>query len=177
MLFVGFAQKAKAQEPLKLVATTPMPGFSGDFDHFAVNLKGNRLFLAAEEHKTVEVFDLRTGKRIHSITGFGDPHMMVYLPDSNNLIVTGGDEFGMVELVSGKDYKILGTVKLPPIVDHAVFNPVNKYYYVQSATDKGSKTHMLNIIDTKTFNRVGNIDRIPGEENEAMRIDRAGKKL
>jgi DNA-binding beta-propeller fold protein YncE len=184
MLLVVFALKVRAQEPLKLVARTPMPGFSGDFDHFAVDLKGHRLFLAAEEHKTVEVFDLRTGKRIHSITGFGDPHMMVYLPNSNNLIVTDGDSpddpephFGMVELVSGKDYKILGTIKLPPIVDHAVFNPVNKYYYVQSGTDKGSKTHMVNIIDTKTFKHVGDIDGIPGEENEAMTIDRAGKKL
>jgi hypothetical protein len=52
----------------------PMPGFTGDFDHFGLDLKGNRLFLAAEEHKTVEVFDLRTGARIHSIEGFGHPH-------------------------------------------------------------------------------------------------------
>ena len=42
--------------PLKLAATTPLPGFSGDFDHFAVDLKGNRLFLTAEDHKTVERF-------------------------------------------------------------------------------------------------------------------------
>src|ERR1700682_3329400 len=113
MLFVVFAQKARAQEPLKLVATTPMPGYEGDFDHFGVDLKGNRLFLAAEEHKTVEVFDLRTGKRIHSITGFGHPLMMAFLPDSKNLIVTDGEP-GSVELVSGKDCKILGTIKLPP---------------------------------------------------------------
>src|SRR6202165_356696 len=93
VLLAAFAGQDIAQDkqPLKLVARTPMPGFSGDFDHFAVDLKGHRLFLAAEEHKTVEVFDLRTGKRIHSITGFGDPHMMVYLPNSNNLIVTDGD--------------------------------------------------------------------------------------
>jgi len=25
-----------------------MPGFTGDFDHFGLDLKGNRLFLAAE---------------------------------------------------------------------------------------------------------------------------------
>jgi len=29
------------------------------------------LFLIAEDHKTVEVLDIRTGKRIHTITGFG----------------------------------------------------------------------------------------------------------
>lgn len=177
MLLVAFALEAGSQEPLKLVATTPMPGYSGDFDHFAVDLKGNRLFLAAEEHKTVEVFDLHTGKRIHSIRGFGDPHMMVYLPDSNSLIVTDGDDFGMVELVSGKDYEIVNTIKLPSGVDHAAFDPVNKYYYVQSGSEKGSKTHMINIIDTRTFKHVGDIEGVPGEDNEAMTIDRAGKKL
>jgi len=82
---LAVVQKAPGQEkaPLKLIATTPLPGLSGDFDHFGVDLKGNRLFLAAEDHKTVEVFDLKTGKPLHSITGFGQPHAIVYLPDSN----------------------------------------------------------------------------------------------
>jgi len=33
---------------LKLVVTTPLPGFSGDFDHFGLDVKGKRLFLTAE---------------------------------------------------------------------------------------------------------------------------------
>jgi len=40
-----------------MIATTPMPGYTGDFDHFGLDLKGNRLFLASEDQKTVEVFD------------------------------------------------------------------------------------------------------------------------
>src|SRR5438270_10746995 len=73
------ALSMQAQElPLRLVTAIPMPGFTGDFDHFGVDLTRNRLFLAAEEHKTVEVFDLRNGKRLQSIEGFGQPLMMVY---------------------------------------------------------------------------------------------------
>src|SRR5216684_4347653 len=128
-LIFALAPNAVAQEkpPLKLMATTPLPGFSGDFDHFALDLKG---------------------KPLHSITGFGQPHAAVFLPDVNKLIVTDGDDFGMVELVSGEDYKILDTIKLPPGVDGAVFNPVNQYYYVESGSDEpGAKTHALNIID------------------------------
>ena len=168
-------QGALAQEkaPLKLIETTPLPGFSGDFDHFAADLKGNRLFLAAEDHKTVEVFDLKSGKPIHSITGFGQPHAIVYLPDSNKLIVTDGDDFGRVALVSGENYQILETIKLPDGVDGAVFNPVNKYYYVESG---GKTEHQLNIIDTKAFKHVGDIT-LPGSHSEAMVIDRAGKKM
>src|SRR5713101_9511474 len=97
----------KAQElPLKLITTIPMPGFTGDFDHFGLDLKGNRLFLASEDQKTVEVFDLRTGDRIHSIKGFGQPLTMAYLAESNRLIVTDGGDSDAVELVDCKDYKI-----------------------------------------------------------------------
>jgi DNA-binding beta-propeller fold protein YncE len=180
ILLVAFTILASAQEKelLKLVATTPLPGFSGDFDHFGVDLKGHRLFLTAEEHQSVEVFDLQTGKRIHSITGLEEPHALIYLPDSDRLIVTDGNEkAGMVRLVSGKDYKILDTIKLLPSVDAAVFNPVNKYYYVEVGGGASqAKTHLLSIIDTKTFKHVGDIT-LPGNRSEAMAIDRAGKKL
>jgi hypothetical protein len=143
MLFVIFGMAARAQEKqlLKLLVTTPLPGFSGDFDHFGLDFKGKRLFLTAEDHKTVEVFDLMTGERIKSITGFGQPHAIVFLPETNNFIVTDGDGFGMVELVSGKDYSILDKIKLPPAVDGAVFNPVDKYYYVESGGNDPKEAH------------------------------------
>ena len=175
--FIAFVPNARSQEkpPLKLIATTPLPDFTGDFDHFAVDLKGKRLFLTAEDHKTVEVFDLE-GKRIHSITGFGQPHAAVVLADSN-IIVTDGDDFGRVALVNGKDYKIMNPIKLPNGVDGAVFNPVKQYYYVESGSDDaGAKTHVINIIDTKAFKLVGEIT-LPGSHSEAMAIDKAGKKM
>src|ERR1700733_10969046 len=177
LLFFALTLKSGAQEksPMELVATTPLPDFTGDFDHFAVDLKGKRLFLTAEDHKTVEVFDL-DGKRIHSITGFGQPHAAVVLDDSN-IIVTDGDDFGRVALVNGKDYSIMRSIKLPNGVDGAGFNPVNQYYYVESGSDdEGAKTHEINIIDTKAFKLVGSIT-LPGNHSEAMAIDRAGKKM
>jgi len=177
LLLLALAPKAGAQatQPLKLIASTPLPGFAGDFDHFAVDLKGKRLFLAAEDHKTVEVFDLE-GKRIHSITGFGQPHAAVVLSDSN-IMVTDGDGFGSVALVDGKNYKIINTIKLPPGVDGAVFNPVNQYYYVESGSDDAkAMTHEINIIDTKNFKLVGAIT-LPGTHSEAMAISKDGKKM
>ena len=158
------------------MTTTPLPGFSGDFDHFALDLKGQRLFLTAEDHKTVEVFDL-DGKHLHSITGFGQPHAALFLPESNKLIVTDGDnDFGRVEMVSGTDYKILSTIKLPNGVDSAVFDPTSQYYYVASGGAESAKTHVVSIIDTKTFKQVGEI-ALPGNESEAMAIDKEGKKM
>lgn len=172
----SLAVKAQEKLPLKLITTTPMPGFTGDFDHFGLDRKGNRLFLAAEEHKTVEVFDLQTGKRTHSIEGFGQPLMMVYLPESNQLVVTDGGD-SAVQLVDCKEYKIIKTIKLGEGVDHGVLNPVTKYYYVESGGGSGSPTHVLSIIDTKSFKHVGDVDGLPGSSNEGMVIDHAGKKL
>jgi DNA-binding beta-propeller fold protein YncE len=177
VLLFAFTLNTRSQDksPLKLIATTPLPGFTGDFDHFALDLKGKRLFLTAEDHKTVEVFDLE-GKRIHSITGFGQPHAAVVLSDGN-IIVTDGDDFGRVALVNGKDYKVMNTIKLPNGVDGAAFNPVNQYYYVESGSDDaGVKTHVINIIDTRTFKLVGEIT-LPGNHSEAMAIDHAGKTM
>jgi DNA-binding beta-propeller fold protein YncE len=178
MILALCALTVKAQEklPLKLIATTPMPGFTGDFDHFGLDLKGNRLFLAAEEHKTVEVFDLRTGEPIHSIEGFGQPLTMVYLPESSHLVVTDGGD-SAVQLVDCNKYKIIKTIKLGQGVDHGVLNPVNKYYYVESGGGSSAPTHVLSIIDTKSFKHVGDVAGLPGSSNEGMVIDRAGKKL
>ena len=167
---------AQQQPPLKLIRTTPLDGFNGDLDHFAVDLKGNRLFLAAEEHKTVEVFDLRTGERIRSITGIDHPLTMVYLPGSGQLAVTDGD-VGAVRLVDTKNYSVAKTLTLGHAVDHSAFNPQSNKYYVETDAAAGQKTHTLSIIDAKSFSHVGDIPGLPGDSNEAMVIDHAGKRL
>src|ERR1700674_1401500 len=74
-------------DPLRLVQTISIPGVEGRFDHLAVDLTGKRLFLAAQAHRSVEVFDLAAGKRIHSIGGIGEPHAEKYVPASNELLV------------------------------------------------------------------------------------------
>jgi DNA-binding beta-propeller fold protein YncE len=167
---------AQEKLPLKLVVTTQVPGFTGDFDHFGLDLKGNRLFLAAEDHKTVEVFDLRTGARVHSIEGFGHPLTMAYLPESDRLIVTNGDTDDLA-LVDCKNYKIINTLKLGKGVDHSAYNPVNKYFYVENGGGPDAKTHALAIIDTRSFKTVGEVLGLSGDSNEGMVIDRAGKNL
>jgi len=92
LLVVTLSVLAQGSRRLRLVRSIPMPGFEGgDFDHFEADLKGNRLFLAAEDHKTVEVFNLRTGKRLRSNRGSRKPPRYCLRPDSNRLIVTVGE--------------------------------------------------------------------------------------
>src|SRR3984893_7386170 len=177
LLATAVSVNAHGTAPLKLLHTTPLPDFKGDMDHFAVDLKGHRLFLTAEVHKTVEVFDLNTGERIHSITGFGTPHEILFRPDSNTLVVADGGADSSVKLVDGKTYQIIDSIKLPPGVDSAEYNPVTKEYYVENrGPDSSANTHMISIIDAVNFKHTGDMT-LPGRRSEAMAIDRAGKKM
>ena len=57
-LLAGLITMAPAfAQALELVATIEMPGVKGRIDHFAVDLKGQRLFMAALGNDTVEVLD------------------------------------------------------------------------------------------------------------------------
>src|SRR5215469_9591683 len=179
MLVVALGVLAAGKPPLRLIRTVPMPGFEGcDFDHFDYDLKGNRLFLAAEDHNTVEVFNLRSGKRLHSITGFDHPHGIVFLADSNKFIVTdGGSAFGKANVVSGDTYEVVDTMKLPPGADNAVYDPTRKYVYVENrGEDPSGNSNILSIIDTKTFKHIGDIT-LPGRNSQAIAVERSGKRL
>src|SRR2546428_14104548 len=70
------AKVAAWKVPLRLVKTILLPDIEGDFDHFGIDLKGNRLFLTAEDHHSVEVFNLKSNTRIHSIGGLEGPNQL-----------------------------------------------------------------------------------------------------
>src|ERR1700676_5775263 len=86
----SLADAAADKAALRLVTKIALPGIDGDCDHFTADVKGNRLFLAAEEHHTVEVFDLHTGKKVHSIAGFDTPHSIAYVPEATQLFIVDG---------------------------------------------------------------------------------------
>src|SRR5258708_4181917 len=89
-----FVAKMQSQEaaPLKLVQTYKLPAdVKGNFDHFAIDLAGNRLFATPEAYKAVLVFDLKTGNIIHKISGIEKPHAILYRDDLKRLYVTDGE--------------------------------------------------------------------------------------
>src|SRR2546428_1623480 len=76
--------------PLRLIQTIPLPGVEGRIDHLAVDLAGQRLFVAALGNNTVEVIDLKKGQRLHSVAGFKEPQGIAYLPETNTVAVADG---------------------------------------------------------------------------------------
>jgi DNA-binding beta-propeller fold protein YncE len=81
-----------APAALRHVGTFELPGVEGRFDHFAADVKGNRLFVAALGNNTVEVFDTAQAKHVHSIKGLHKPTGVAFVPEADRLVVANGDD-------------------------------------------------------------------------------------
>jgi len=120
LVIVLFAVTASAQSkpPLRLLQSIPLPDLKeGDFDHFAVDLAGNRLFATAEENNAVVVLDTKANKLIHTITGLAAPHSMLFLPAAKQLWVVSGDD-GTVKIFNTGTYALTETVKVTKGAEH-----------------------------------------------------------
>jgi DNA-binding beta-propeller fold protein YncE len=182
-LALAFASQGVCQEKegsLRLVRTIDMPGVEGRFDHFAVDLKGQRLFLASIDHKAVEVFDLREGKWIHSIGGFSSPHAEFYVPASNQiLVIDGGDGTpnGWCKILRGDTFEVIKSVKLALDADPIRYDPVAKYLYVGNGGEHlGNNYSLVSVIDTTNGNNLADI-RVESPALEAMAVEHSGTRL
>jgi hypothetical protein len=65
-----------------------MPGVQGRMDHLGIDVKGRRLFAAAlgDNQNTIEVIDLKVGKRVFSIPGQSKPQGVFYSADYKNCL-------------------------------------------------------------------------------------------
>jgi DNA-binding beta-propeller fold protein YncE len=166
----------KTSPPLKLVQTVPLPGITGDFDHFAVDLKGRRLFLAGEDHKTVEVIDIEKGRRLRSLSGFGTPHSILYLPDKDQLYVTDGAD-GTVKILRGDDYQVVGSIKLVEGADSIGYDrQAGRLFVVTGGKDVPLDYSFLSQVDLSS-NRAASDIRFESNHVEAMALEQAGPRL
>jgi hypothetical protein len=88
-LFPSFAALRAAT--LAPAGAIPLPGVKGGFDLMAVDVPGQRFFLAAEENGSLEIIDLKAARRLKSIGGMEEPKWVVYRPESHRLFVSNGD--------------------------------------------------------------------------------------
>ena len=102
--------QAGGEAPLELVATIALPGVKGRIDHFAVDVKGHRLFVAALGNDTVEVLDVAGNRHEKSVAGFGEPQRLVYLPQSNRLFVANGSA-NRVDILDARSLSIVKRVE------------------------------------------------------------------
>src|SRR6202048_5257126 len=163
--------------PLKLAQTLTLPSdVKGNFDHFAVDLKGNRLFATPEDYKAVLVFELKSGKPIHNITGIGKPHAVLYREDLNRIYITDGDA-GDLKIFDGKTYALLSSAKLLEDSDSIGYDPKTKYLYIDNGGGDVHQTYsMLSVVDTTAGKKLTDI-KIDGDTLEAMALEVSTARL
>jgi hypothetical protein len=181
MFLICIPARTKAAEPhapVTLLSTTYLPEITGDFDHFAVDLKRNHLFVSAEVHHSVEMFDLKTGAHLQSIGGFKTPHSVAFAPEKDELLVADGGDSALI-LLSGDDFHRIDRVQLidgsatgkGDSPDAAYYDAANRLYYIGnggiSANLPDSEIAVFSVDQGKLIDKIS----IPGNNVESMGID------
>jgi DNA-binding beta-propeller fold protein YncE len=177
LVLLAIPTRGQDAPPLKLAQTLTLPSdIKGNFDHFAVDLKGNRLFATPEGYKAVLVFELKSGKPIHSITGIGKPHAVLYREDLNRIYITDG-EAGDVKIFDGETYALLSSVKLLEDADSIGYDAKTKYLYIDNGGGDVHQTYsMLSVVDTTAGKKLVDI-KIDGDTLEAMALETSTPRL
>jgi hypothetical protein len=166
---------ARADTVLVLQGRTELPGYTGDFDQFAVDLERNRLFLAAEEHGTLEVFDLRSGRHLRSIGGFETPHSIFLVPQTHRLLITDGGE--SIKLLDAGSLAPAGAIKLHPGADSIGFDSgTGHLFVVTGGEDVKLKESWVEEIDPISTRKISEV-HLDAADVEAMAIEQHGPHL
>ncbi len=163
-------------ELAKNLTTTRMVGVANHFDHLTPDLKHDRIFVVPEDNKSIEVYNIRTGKFIHSIKGIGVGHSVVYRADIDRIFVTDGSD-GDVKIFNGTTYELLSFVKLLADSDATGFDPVTHNLYIaDGGLDAKLNYTFLEIVNTDAGKKVGQI-KIDSNRLEAMAVEKSGNRL
>jgi DNA-binding beta-propeller fold protein YncE len=177
LMFLGAQARCQTAAPIKLIQTFELPAeVKGNFDHFGIDLKGERLFATPEGYHAVVVFDLKTGKLVHKIDGIGKPHAVLYREDLNRIYITDGDA-GDLKIFDGTTYKLVSSVKLLEDADSVGYDPATNYLYIDNGGGDVHQTYsMLSVVDTTAGTKLADL-KIDGETLEAMALEKSTPKM
>lgn len=109
-LMAGALFAQSGDKLLKLESSIAMPDVQGRIDHLAIDTDGRRLFMAALGNDSLEVIDLKTARRVHSIRGLAEPQGVAYIPSVHRLFVANGKD-GSVRSFDANSWTHLKTIQ------------------------------------------------------------------
>jgi DNA-binding beta-propeller fold protein YncE len=168
MLLLLALTTAALPESLKQTAVIELPNVEGRFDHFAIDIAGKRLFLAALGNNSLEVIDLAANKRLQSIPNLKKPTGAAYIPEVNRLAVASGDD-GMCRFFDGNPLKLVGEIKDLDDADNVRYDATSKKLYV------GYASGALAVIDPQKMQKLADIklDAHP----ESFQLEKNGPRI
>ncbi len=139
LLSLGFVTDSRADDrdsgPLLLETSISLPDVKGRIDHFGVDAKGQRLFIAAVENHSLEIVDLKSGRRVHTIADLAEPQGVLYDDSTKHLFVACGLD-GVIKMFDGITFQLLATVKFPDDADNIRYDARTKSVIVGYAGAK-----------------------------------------
>src|SRR5262249_39450295 len=153
---------------LQLAQTIPLPGVEGRIDHLAVDISGQRLFVAALGNNTLEVVDLRTGRHALSIPGMREPQGVAFLPDRNQIVVANGGD-GQCAIVDGSALQVTRRIPCGDDADNVRYDQAAGLLYV------GAGRGRLTVLGAADARQVGQIE-LEGHP-EAFVLESAGPRI
>ena len=170
LLFCSVAMTVAAQDStlLLLTQTIPLPGVEGRIDHLDVDISGQRLFVCALGNNTVEVIDLNKGERIHTISGFGAPQGVAFVPELNRLLVAN-DKGGVCNIYDADSFQLIAKVDFVDDADNVRYDSASKEIYV------GFGSGGIGIINAVDGKQVGSIKL--AAHPEAFELERQGHRV
>jgi DNA-binding beta-propeller fold protein YncE len=154
--------------PLRLIQAIPLDGVEGRIDHMAADPDGQWLFIAALGSNTVEVVDLRAGKRIRSLGGFREPQGVWSVPLLNRLFVANARD-GICEMLDGTSFRRLRSVRYSDDADNVRCDATAKRIYV------GYGGGALGVLDARSGD---SLESIPLKAHpESFQLEAAGARI
>jgi len=114
---------------LNLVKTIPLPGVKGRFDHFSIDAKGRRLFVAALGNSSVEIVDVEAGKHLKSLGGVQKPTGLLYVAEKNCLAVADGTGSAL-KIFDGSSFALQSTIRSLDDADNVRYDAASRRIYV-----------------------------------------------
>ncbi len=168
MVLLALNLRAADPHALTLSQTIPLPDVRGRIDHFALDAEGQRLFVAALGNDTVEVIDLATGKRLHTIGDCSEPQGLAFAPADHRLLIANGGS-GVVKILDANSFKTLKSLGNLPDADNARYDAKSDLFYV------GYGSGALAVIRAATGELVAKI-QLAGHP-ESFQLERDGRRI
>jgi DNA-binding beta-propeller fold protein YncE len=159
--------QAAGQAMLELEATIPLPGVKGRIDHLTIDTKRQRLFVAALGNDTVEIIDLKQKRHERSLTGFGEPQGVLYVPDQDRIYVANG-KAGRVDILDASSLSVRKRLEAED-ADNLRFDQRGRRVLV--GYGKGA----LRMLDPTTEENSGEI-KLPGHP-ESFQLEEGGPRI
>jgi DNA-binding beta-propeller fold protein YncE len=178
LLALSSLASAQDSSALSLKTRISLPNVNGRIDHLSVDVKGERLFVAAVDNHTLEVIDLKSGRQLRTIADLAEPQGVLYDASTNRLFVACALD-GVTKVFDGTTFQVLAIAKFPADADNIRYDTRRKRVIVGYAGAKQLRkrtqgTGGLGFLDSNG-NKIGDV--VIDAHPESFRLEESGDRI